>query len=98
MENRKYVLPVDYTKLEWFERREVREQYVEEQNGKCFYCGGRLDMEAPEKVTSKAIKWEYFPENFMKYPVHLQHDHKTGMTDGAVHNYCNAVMWQYHGR
>lgn len=28
----------------------------------------------------------------------LMVDHKTGMTEGAVHNYCNAVMWQYENR
>jgi hypothetical protein len=39
-----------------------------------------------------------FPPNFLKYPVHLQHNHDTDMTEGAVHARCNAVMWQYHGR
>lgn len=23
---------------------------------------------------------------------------KTGLTEVAAHNYCNAVMWQYHKR
>ena len=27
----KYDLPVDYTKLHWAERKQVREQYIEEQ-------------------------------------------------------------------
>lgn len=31
------------------------------------------------------------------YPVHLHHDHKTGLTIGAVHAKCNAVLWQYYG-
>ena len=94
----KYNLPVDYTKLHWTERREVREQYIEEQGRKCHYCGGSLDEKAPKGVTEKEIFWELFPNNFLKYPIHLQHNHKTGMTEGAVHNYCNAVMWQYHGK
>lgn len=34
---KKYNLPVDYTKLQWFDRKAVREQYVQEQEGKCFY-------------------------------------------------------------
>jgi hypothetical protein len=37
-----------------------------------------------------------FPKNFLKWPVHLHHSHDTGMTIGAVHSYCNAVLWQYH--
>ena len=34
----------------------------------------------------------------LDHPIHLQHSHNTGVTEGAVHNYCNAVMWQYDGR
>ena len=91
-------LPVDYTKLTWQERKSVREQYVKEQEGNCFYCGEFLGEEPPESVISKKINWELFPPNFLQYPIHLQHDHNTNMTEGAVHSYCNAVMWQYHGR
>lgn len=87
---------VDYTKLTWQERRDVREKYIKFQDNKCFFCKGNLDKPAPKKITSKKIDWSYFPENFLKYPIHLQHNHETGMTEGAVHNYCNAVMWQYH--
>ena len=91
-------LPVDYTKLTPQKRRQVRLQYIKEQNNNCMYCGESLDLSAPEKVTSKSINWRLFPEGFMQYPIHLQHCHKTGMTEGAVHNYCNAVLWQYEGR
>ena len=49
-------------------------------------------------ITNKYIDWDLFPENFLKAPIHLQHNHNTGMTEGAVHNYCNAVMWQYEHR
>ncbi len=90
-------LPTDYTQLGSAERRKVREEYIKRQDGKCFYCGEALKKEAPKKITSKQINWDLFPPNFLKYPVHLKHDHKTGMTEGAVHNYCNAVMWQYEG-
>ena len=38
----KYNLPVDYTKLTTKQRREVREQYTKEQNGKCMYCNSLL--------------------------------------------------------
>lgn len=94
----KYNLPVDYTKLNGKQRREVREQYIKEQEGRCFYCGCDLKESPPIEITSKPIIWELFPPNFLKYPIHLQHSHKTGLTEGAVHAYCNAVMWMYEGK
>jgi len=93
-----YELPVDYTKLHWTERKKVREQYIIEQENKCMYCGCSLSEKAPQEIIEKKIDWDLFPPNFLKYPIHLQHDHKTGMTEGAVHNYCNAVLWQYENR
>jgi len=91
----KYNLPVAYHDLEWWERREVREQYVSEQSQLCMFCG--VDLYTRPKQTRR-INWKLFPPNFLKHPIHLQHCHKTGLTEGAVHAYCNAVMWQYYGR
>jgi len=92
------ILPKDYTKLSTQERRILREQYVEQQDGNCLYCGCELSSAPPKSITGKEIDWSLFPENFLRYPVHLQHDHVTGITEGAVHAYCNAVMWQYEGK
>ncbi len=94
----KYKLPVDYSSLHWTKRKAVRLQYIEEQNGMCFHCGEPLSGPPPEHISEKPINWSLFPDNFLKHPVHLQHDHNTGLTEGAVHALCNAVMWQYHGR
>lgn len=91
-------VPVNYNLLTSAERRMVRKQYATLQNNKCMYCGESLDETPPLRVTEKTIDWSLFPDNFLRYPVHLQHDHKTGMTEGAVHAYCNAVMWQYERR
>ena len=91
-------LPADYTKLSWVERAEVRSQYEDEQRGDCFYCGEPLYEMPPESVISMWINSDLFPVGFFNNPVHLQHNHATGMTEGAVHAYCNAVMWQYEGR
>lgn len=91
-------LPVNYTTLTPQERKAVREQYTQDQEGKCAYCHEPLDGQPSKEITDKVIDWALFPENFLKYPVHLQHSHETGMTEGAVHAYCNAVMWQYEGR
>jgi hypothetical protein len=88
-------LPVNYEELTWQERRTVREEYVTLQKGVCYYCGSTLNWSPPQEIRDKEINWDLFPPNFLKYPVHLQHDHDTGMTEGAVHSYCNAVMWQY---
>lgn len=95
---RVYKLSVNYDKLHWKERIIVREQYVKEQEDKCFYCKESLNDDAPKHITNKNINWDLFPDNFLRYPIHLQHNHHTGMTEGAVHSYCNAVMWQYDGR
>lgn len=91
-------IPTDYKKLSAGERRSVREQYVLDQNGLCFYCKSPLMEPVPEKIKTKEINWDLFPPNFLKYPIHLQHNHDTNMTEGAVHSYCNAVMWQYEER
>jgi len=90
-------LPVDYSALEWSQRRDVRNEYVNRQKGLCHHCKGSLEDQPPASIRAKKINWRLFPANFLKYPVHLHHDHKSGMTIGAVHNYCNAVLWQYHG-
>jgi len=88
--------PVDYTKLSRYERREVREKYIEEQGGNCWYCKSNIYEDPPENILNKKINWKLFPKGFLNYPIHLQHSHKTNMTEGAVHAYCNAVLWQYH--
>lgn len=93
-----HTLPVNYTKLTQPQRREVREQYITEQAGQCMFCHSSLQEKPPMEVTNKQINWKLFPPNFLRYPIHLQHDHDTGMTEGAVHAYCNAVLWQYHNR
>lgn len=95
---REWNLPVNYKLLSQQERRQVREQYVREQNGKCMFCHGSLQESPGKEITDKKIDWSLFPDGFLNYPVHLQHCHKTNMTEGAVHAYCNAVLWQYHGR
>ncbi len=87
----------DFTKLDWQEKRQLRNEYVVFQKGKCYYCKHELSNTAPVEITVKEIDWSLFPDNFLKYPIHLQHNHDTNMTEGAVHNYCNAVMWQYEG-
>lgn len=90
-------LPVDYRKLTWQERKAARNEYVRLQNGKCHHCGRPLTGTASDSIMRVKIKKHIFPKNFFEWPVHLHHDHDTGMTIGAVHCHCNAVLWQEHG-
>lgn len=94
----KYNLPIEYSKAPPHVRKAVRSQYVQEQGGLCYWCNQPLNKEPPISIRSKHIDWRLFPPNFLRHPVHLQHDHSTDLTEGAVHALCNAVMWQYHGR
>ena len=91
-------LPAYYDELTPYEKKSVRQQYRVLQNNNCWYCKTSLDGDPAEIVANKTIKLSLFPDNFLMYPVHLQHDHNTGLTEGAVHAYCNAVLWQYEGK
>jgi hypothetical protein len=91
-------LPVQYHRLAPANRARVRKEYVRRQGGKCMHCGESLGSNPPKRITDKKIDWSLFPDGFLNHPVHLQHCHNTGWTEGAVHAYCNAVMWQYERR
>lgn len=54
---------------------------------------GIVDMKkGKEKVGYECVN---FPKGMLDYPVHLHHDHKTGMTIGAIHSYCNIISFVY---
>ena len=97
-------LPIDYPSASPFARRLAREEYVRRQNGRCFYCGKLftekpdidLDTEAALILSEKGLG--PFPKGFLNAPIHLDHDHETGLTRGAVHGYCNAVSWVREGK
>lgn len=90
-------LPIDYTSAHWTERKQAREEYIKIQKGLCHFCGESLSASPRKDIEEKSINWRLFPKNFMQWPVHLHHDHTTGLTIGAVHAKCNAVLWQYYG-
>lgn len=91
-------LPAQYGRLSSDQRRQVREQYIALQKGLCPFCKAKLDAQPAEFVQIVTLDRSFFPPNFFKHPVHLQHDHQTGLTEGAVHAKCNAVLFQYHNR
>lgn len=90
-------LPVDYNQISYSERRNVRNEYVRLQGGNCHHCGTPLSGLPSSDIRTKYIRRELFPVGFFRWPVHLHHSHDTGLTIGAVHAVCNAVLWQYHG-
>lgn len=87
-------LPVNYEKLTGAERREIRNQYVREQKNYCPFCKQELSR---KPVTNYSLDLGLFPKGFLDNPIHLHHDHNTGLTLGAYHAYCNGVLWQYFG-
>ena len=91
------IAPQRYDRMSQPERAKLRGEYVREQNGLCCHCNGPLKDAPPSSITGKLIDWRKFPPHFTRLPVHLHHSHKTGLTIGAVHSLCNAVLWQYHG-
>ena len=90
-------LPVFYEDIPYNERGKVRGLYAHIQGGACYHCKAPLDKVAPRKITGRNINRALFPIGFFNYPIHLHHSHDTGLTLGAVHCHCNAVLWQYHG-
>jgi hypothetical protein len=90
-------LPADYRVLGPHERKAVREEYVRLQRGLCSHCGSALTGLPRADIAEKRVNKRRFPDTFFRWPVHLHHCHKSGMTIGAVHNHCNAVLWEYHG-
>lgn len=49
-----------------------------------------------ERMFAARLQRKIFPKGFFDRPVHLHHSHDTGLTIGAVHAVCNAVLWIYH--
>ena len=90
-------LPVNYHETHYSIRRLVREEYISQQKGLCHHCRSSLHRKPPRSILSWPINRALFPIGFFDWPIHLHHDHNTGMTIGAVYSYCNAVLWQYHG-
>jgi hypothetical protein len=87
----------NYNKLSSAGRKEVRLSYEYKQKGLCYHCKEPLSGPPSDEIQNKPIKESLFPVGFFRNPIHLHHNHETGMTIGAVHCKCNAVLWQYHG-
>lgn len=90
-------LPVKYEDIPLNKRWEIREEYIRRQKGRCWYCNELLGDEPPHKIVNATIHEDLFPPEFFDHPIHLHHSHLTGMTIGAVHNLCNAYLWEYEG-
>ena len=94
----KFNLPVDYENLSPTEKYLVREEYRRKQKDLCWYCQEALTSKPAKKVRDMKLIKSLFPKGFFNYPIHLHHDHDTDLTIGAVHNRCNAYLWQVEGQ
>jgi hypothetical protein len=92
------VLPAEYSKLTPLNRKRVREEYIRLQNNNCMYCNSSLSSPPPASITKNPIDKSLYPIGFFSHPVHLQHNHETDMTEGAVHAFCNCMLFEYEGR
>jgi len=92
------ITPQNYNALSQPKRKALREQYVIAQKGLCWHCQGALTKKPTGQSAKAPIDWKLFPPGFLGHPVHLHHNHVTGMTIGAVHSRCNAWLWQYKGQ
>lgn len=90
-------LPINYKKSSFSVRRGARELYCIAQEWSCYHCGNDLRSVPSEEVTRRVVNIKLFPKGVFNHPIHLHHDHNTGLTIGAVHAKCNAVLWQYYG-
>jgi len=50
---------------------------------------------SPYEADGTPVHEDRYPSGFFDHPIHLHHDHDTGMTVGAIHAYCNAVSFDY---
>lgn len=93
-----FKLPINYDEADRGLRRAAKERYIQIQDNKCSFCGCLLNDQPRQDILNTELDESLFPENFLKFPVHLHHDHNTKMTLGAVHARCNAILWQHHGK
>ena len=70
-------LPVQYDSLTPRQKTRVRDEYCRIQKGKCWYC-------------RRSLRRNMYP---VKHPIHLHHSHEDGLTLGAVHEYCNMMLY-----
>jgi len=89
--------PKNYEKMSSKTRAETRHMYVAEQKGLCHYCRSPLEGHPSQCSKDMAVTPALYPNGFFDNPVHLHHCHQTGMTIGAVHARCNAVLWEHRG-
>ena len=90
-------LPVEYSTLSSKKRKAVREAYTCLQEGICPLCSCSLEDSPSNDALSLVLDLSRFPPNFLKYPIHLHHNHDTDLTIGAFHAHCNGVLFQYFG-
>ena len=92
-------LPMLYSRKHM--RKRAREKYIEQQQGICPHCNTLL-VDEPTKQIEQLKTNPYgvllLASPFFNWPIHLHHDHSTGLTVGAYHAACNAVLDVFHNQ
>ena len=79
-----FTLPVLYSKTSSANRRLIREQYIKEQHGLCYWCNCNLTEQPPKDILDMKINWRLFPTGFLNAPIHLQHNHTAMQLCGNI--------------
>lgn len=88
-------LPVMYDHVSREVRARVRDEYARRQKGICPFCLQPLLGDPPPVIQRLPLNAMNWPPEFFRWPVHLHHDHRTGLTIGAYHSRCNAILACY---
>jgi hypothetical protein len=88
-------LPAMYDEMTREVRARVREEYARRQRGICPFCLQPLLADPPPVIQRLPLDSNFWPPEFFRWPQHLHHDHRTGLTIGTYHARCNAVLAAY---
>lgn len=88
-------LPARYDDLTVDQRARVRDDYARRQRGICPLCLQPLLADPPPVIRRLKVDKMRWPPEFFKWPQHLHHNHRTGLTIGTYHARCNAVLACY---
>lgn len=88
-------LPALYDRITPQQRALAREEYEHRQGGLCPFCLQPLAADPPPVIQRLPLNQKLWGPAFMRHPIHLHHDHRTGLTIGAYHARCNAVLAAY---
>ena len=85
-------LPTKYSSLSGERLSAVKEAYICLQRERCWLCGNNLYELSKYLVDNPKLMPLCGNELAERYPLHLHHDHDTGLTLGVTHAECNIII------